>query len=293
MEEKIRTKRKINIERIFFVVMILATIIALIVLSKLFTEPSPEVPKSEEKNQVIAEEKKTSESKTSEHTIGAKDVTFLNQKFTAFIYNSKKQDIQFFYQDDKGKNYSTFQNITKELDKENQQLQFAMNAGIFRKNKEPEGLFVNEGTEIIPLNIEKGKGNFYMKPNGVFYIEADGKMGIMETNKFAKTEIEPQFATQSGPALILKDTLHKAFNEGSPNLRIRNGVGIISPYEAVFLISNKPVNFYDFAITFKDYFGCENALYLDGVISDIYLPEKSMLGGEENFSGIIGIVETQ
>jgi uncharacterized protein YigE (DUF2233 family) len=33
----------------------------------------------------------------------------------------------------------------------------------------------------------------------------------------------------------------------------------------VFAISEKAVNFYDFAMMFKQEFGCQNALYLDGV----------------------------
>lgn len=282
-------KRKINSERVFFVLMVFATIIALIILAKLFIDtPSIETTKPKEGKEVVD---KTKEASSKFMPVGPQAFEFLDQDFIAFVYNSKKQKISFFYQDEAGKNYNTFQNIEQALQKEEKQLRFAMNAGIFRENRAPEGLFINEGKEVIPLNIEKGNGNFYLKPNGVFYIKKNGEMGILETNEFSTAGIEPQFATQSGPALVLRDTLHKAFNKGSKNLRVRNGVGIISRNEAVFLISKQPVNFYDFAMTFKAYFGCKNALYLDGVISDIYLPEKSMLGGEEEFSGIIGVVE--
>jgi uncharacterized protein YigE (DUF2233 family) len=58
-------------------------------------------------------------------------------------------------------------------------------------------------------------------------------------------------------------------------LNLRNGVGIISKNTkskiVVLAISDSKVNFYDFALLFKEILGCENALYLDGAISKMYI----------------------
>ncbi|MEO1653305.1 MAG: phosphodiester glycosidase family protein, partial [Bacteroidota bacterium] len=81
------------------------------------------------------------------------------------------------------------------------------------------------------------------------------------------------------------------FTPGSHNKYIRSGVGVISPNQIVFIISRQPVNFYDFARIFRDYFKCKNALYLDGAISKMFLPEigRFDLGGE--FGPMIGIIK--
>jgi uncharacterized protein YigE (DUF2233 family) len=38
----------------------------------------------------------------------------------------------------------------------------------------------------------------------------------------------------------------------------------------VFVISEDPINFYDFAILFRDGLECGDALYLDGNVSSLY-----------------------
>jgi hypothetical protein len=54
------------------------------------------------------------------------------------------------------------------------------------------------------------------------------------------------------------------FKQGSTNLNIRNGVGILLNNKIIFAMSRKEINFYDFATYFKS-MGCKNALYLDGL----------------------------
>ncbi|WP_133994719.1 hypothetical protein [Dinghuibacter silviterrae] len=46
--------------------------------------------------------------------------------------------------------------------------------------------------------------------------------------------------------------------QGSPNVNIRNGVGILPGNKLLFAISREPVNFYDFAAFFKAQ-GCRYA----------------------------------
>ena len=47
------------------------------------------------------------------------------------------------------------------------------------------GLYVEEGQELVHANTKSGKGNFYMKPNGIFYISA-GNAAIAETQAFLR-----------------------------------------------------------------------------------------------------------
>lgn len=55
-------------------------------------------------------------------------------------------------------------------------------------------------------------------------------------------------------------------------------------------MSKQKINFYDFATFFKNK-GCENALYLDGYVSRIYLPSKNWKQLDGNFGVIIAEVE--
>jgi uncharacterized protein YigE (DUF2233 family) len=60
----------------------------------------------------------------------------------------------------------------------------------------PVGLHVERGRELVHVNTMSGYGNFRMKPNGVFYISADGA-AVAETRAFQRTRAD--LATQSGP----------------------------------------------------------------------------------------------
>lgn len=134
------------------------------------------------------------------------------------------------------------------------------------------GLYIEEGKTIQPLNTRNGEGNFYLSPNGVFFIKNDDQAGIALTGNFKNTDIK--YATQSGPMLVIDGKINAGFTKESASLYIRNDVGITRDNKTVFKISNVPVSLYDFA----EYFfklGCENALYLDGAISNIYVKDRN------------------
>jgi uncharacterized protein YigE (DUF2233 family) len=59
------------------------------------------------------------------------------------------------------------------------------NAGMFDPKLKPVGLYVEEGQELVHVNTKPGKGNFHMKPNGIFYI-CPGSAGVAETQAFLK-----------------------------------------------------------------------------------------------------------
>jgi hypothetical protein len=74
----------------------------------------------------------------------------------------------------------------------------AMNAGMFHEDRAPVGLYVEDGKTLVNADTSDGEGNFYMKPNGVFFIAGD-RAGIMETTRFVKDKPKVDFATQSAP----------------------------------------------------------------------------------------------
>lgn len=131
--------------------------------------------------------------------------------------------------------------------------------------------------------MQEAYGNFYLQPNGVFSISNSQEASVTESTKFKNEDI--RFATQSGPMLLIDGEVHAALNEGSKNKKVRNAVGIMPDQTILFAMSKKPINFYDFAMYYKN-LGCKNALYLDGFVSKTYLPSKDW----EQTSGRFGVM---
>jgi uncharacterized protein YigE (DUF2233 family) len=205
----------------------------------------------------------------------------------SYTVDLKTENIKFYWQDEQTKTFKSILNLKTWLDTKHQKLLFAMNGGMYKTDNSPLGLFIQNKVVLAPLNTSSGKGNFYLKPNGIFYITTDKKAVICKTTDFINNgKIEN--ATQSGPMLVVNGEIHSDFKEGSTNLNIRNGVGILPDHKVIFALSKEPINFYDFANYFKK-LGCKNALYLDGFVSRMYLPEKNWMQTDGNFGVIIGV----
>ena len=189
-------------------------------------------------------------------------------------FDTSKDHIALFNLDANGQPYGGFAALQQALAGQGQQLSFAMNAGMFGVDLKPIGLYVEGGNRLHKLNRAAGPGNFHLKPNGVFYV-AGGKAGVMETDAFAKSGIKPEFATQSGPMLVVNGAIHPRISPAGTSAKIRNGVCVLDDHRVEFVISDGFVTFYDFASLFKDTLGCKNALFLDGSISSLYAPELS------------------
>jgi uncharacterized protein YigE (DUF2233 family) len=138
---------------------------------------------------------------------------------------------------------------------------------------------VENGTQSKKLNTRNGYGNFHLKPNGVFFIAGD-RLGVMATDEYVKSDVKPDFATQSGPMLVINGTFHPKFSESGTSYKRRNGVGMVDDHTAVFVITDSVVNFHAFAKFFRDDLKCPNALFFDGSISSLYAPE---LGRDDGF----------
>jgi uncharacterized protein YigE (DUF2233 family) len=211
-----------------------------------------------------------------------------DDRFITYTVDCKKQNIAMYWKDDKDNNFSSIGNLQSWLAKRGRKLVFAVNGGMYGPGHSPKGLFIENGLVQSPLDTSSGAGNFYIKPNGVFYITNGVVPAICDTKNF-QTNGKIKYATQSGPMLVIEGAIPATFKQGSTNLNIRNGVGILPDGRVVFAMSKAPVNFYDFANYFKA-MGCKNALYLDGFISRTYLPEKNWLQTDGDFGVIIGIV---
>ena len=113
----------------------------------------------------------------------------------------------------------------------------------------------------------------------------------MTTKAYQSEEIKPKFALQSGPMLVVNGKINKELSPNSKSRYIRSGVGILDAEKVVFAISKKPVRFYDFAALFAKKLNCKNALYLDGFISEMYLPELGLTKSERDFASFIVVTE--
>ncbi len=172
---------------------------------------------------------------------------------------------------------------------ESSTLLFAMNGGMFQQDFSPLGLYVENGIKLKSLNKREGKGNFYLMPNGVFYITNNNIPKICKTKDF-KLDSKIKYATQSGPMLVINGSIHSSFIKNSTNLNIRNGVGILPNNHIVFAMSKKEINFYNFANYFKN-LGCKNALYLDGFVSRVYCPKEKWIQTDGDFGVIIAVTK--
>lgn len=213
-----------------------------------------------------------------------------DEHYADFIVSPNDANVEFFWKDDAGEILKSIGNLKKYAEKNNKKLRFAMNGGMYQEDNKPLGLFIENQKTVTPLNTREGaKGNFYIKPNGVFYITNDGRAFVVPTAEF-KTDGSVKFATQSGPMLVAGGAVNSEFTPNSDNLNIRNGVCVLPDGRILFSISRREVNFHDFAVHFQKA-GCRNALYLDGFVSRMYLPEKDLKDTGGNFGVIIGVVE--
>lgn len=207
----------------------------------------------------------------------------------SYSVDPAKKELAFYSKDGNGNFYANHGKLKEDLAHQLIELEFAMNGGMFMEDLRPLGLYIENGKIIRPVNkVEKAFGNFYMQPNGIFYIDDKKHAHISKTTDFELTK-SIEYATQSGPMLLIDGKMHPAFNEGSSNLNVRNGVGILPNGDILFAQSKSFINFYDFATFFKKN-GCKNALYLDGFVSKTYLPAKDWTQTSGKFGIIIAVV---
>jgi uncharacterized protein YigE (DUF2233 family) len=217
-------------------------------------------------------------------------VEFVGKRFTVSRIHVRKERLQLFHRDDTGQPFKRFDRLASWLESRSQKLTFAMNAGMYHGDFSAVGLFVSNGRQAVSLNTANGEGNFFLKPNGVFAITESGAR-IIESSEYPRLHGHVILATQSGPLLVRGGKIHPAFDANSKSRFIRNGVGILSPDVALFVISEVPVNFYEFATLFRDGLHCQDALFLDGAVSSLYAPKLKRNDIRMDLGPIIATVE--
>ncbi|WP_246657206.1 phosphodiester glycosidase family protein [Methylocystis sp. B8] len=212
--------------------------------------------------------------------------------YTVCDFDARKSDIRLFLRDEKGETYGDFSRLANELASKGKTLVFAMNAGMYAEDRTPVGLFIENGRLLNPANTHAGPGNFHMKPNGVFWIEG-GRAGVTETARILKSHQRVDFATQSGPMLVIGGRVHPRIHEDGMSEKFRNGVCVQDGHIVRFAISNRPVTFFEFARLFRDRLHCRDALFLDGgSASGLYAPSLSRHDRFMPAMGpIVGVVE--
>lgn len=212
-------------------------------------------------------------------------------KFTACRMHPATVDLRLFLNDpDTGRPIGSFTNLETLIEDEGRELIFAMNAGMYHQDRRPVGHYIEEGQEQVRVITSDGPGNFGLLPNGVFCIEGR-RARVIETQRFVADKPSCDYASQSGPMLVIDGDLHPRFKQDSDSVFIRNGVGTSEDGRTVwFAISEEPVNFHLFARLFRDAFSVPQALYFDGNISRIYVPELERHDGGFPMGPIVGAV---
>jgi uncharacterized protein YigE (DUF2233 family) len=219
-----------------------------------------------------------------------RDATFDGASYT-LCEVTLADDLRLFHSGPDGA-YGSFRAVNEALNAEGKALGFAMNAGMYHRDLDPVGLYIENGVETAGVITRDGPGNFGLLPNGVFCWGESFR--IIESRAFKADRPACRFATQSGPMLVIDGDLHPKLLPQSDSTYIRNGVGVSADgARAVFAISNDPVNFHAFARLFRDELGLPNALYFDGNISRLYAPELSRHDAGFPMGPIVGTVIPQ
>ena len=166
----------------------------------------------------------------------------------------------------------------------------ATNSGIYETDGRPLGLHIERGVELSPRNLADAPGNFFLKPNAIFFVEGppgSETAAVVESSAYDRPSAGVRLATQSGPALLLGGELHPRFLPDATSLKLRSGVGVNAgaPQVVYLAISDGEVRFHDFATLFRDALGCTDALYLDGTVSVLSAPGRR---GPEHTRGTFG-----
>lgn len=206
------------------------------------------------------------------------------------VFESEPAQIRMAWRDDREKPllkmsaaYQQFAKVGKV------EVEMLMNGGIFEPGQIPSGLYIESGKLLSALNLKNGEGNFFLKPNGVFFVQKEGAQfsaKVVSAREFAKLKpaqlAKIDYAVQSGPLLLNEGGIHAEFRRESKSKRLRNGIGIDAEGRVISLISTTTggVNLWTFAECFRR-LGCRDALYLDGSISRMEsFPTKGVPGGD-------------
>ena len=222
--------------------------------------------------------------------VSCEDIRYERNSYSVCQVDPAAETIELFLYRNDGVPIGHFDTLQSDLNDQGKRLIFAMNAGMYHTNRAPVGHFVEDGKELMRLLTGASSGNFGLLPNGVFCLR-DDRADVFETLQYSKESPDCDFATQSGPMLVIDGELHPRFLPDSTSRYVRNGVGSKADGQTIyFVISNNRVTFHEFGRFFRDYLRVPNALYFDGNISRIYAPELNRNDRGRPMGPIVGVV---
>lgn len=220
-----------------------------------------------------------------------RELTYKSLPYVVCAFETRRDDIRLFYTNDDGVPYLQFDTLAAAMAEDNGELVFAMNGGMYHEDRRPVGYLRAANGDSASVNTNDGPGNFHMKPNGVFWIVGD-EAGVTVSERYLEADIDPDYATQSGPMLVIDGAIHPSINADGTSRKRRNGVGVSKDGQTVwFAISDVPVTFHDFASLFRDRLDTPNALFLDGQVSRIYAPAIGRNEPGLDMGPIVGVVK--
>ncbi|MEE2879159.1 MAG: phosphodiester glycosidase family protein [Pseudomonadota bacterium] len=230
----------------------------------------------------------SSSAETGDH---CRELTYKSNPYVVCSFDAPSEDIRLFHSNESGTPYLQFETLAEDVKADGGKLLVAMNGGMYHDDRRPVGYLRTDNGDTATVNTNDGPGNFHMKPNGVFWL-ADGIAGVTESQAYLDNGIDPDYATQSGPMLVIDGDIHPSINADGTSRKRRNGVGVSRNGETVwFAISDGAVTFHDFASLFRDKLNTPNALFLDGQVSRIYAPAIGRNEPGLDLGPIVGVVE--
>lgn len=203
-------------------------------------------------------------------------VTFEDRRFTECIATPGKHRITTRITGSNGSIYRGFASLARDLQEDT--VAFAMNGGMYDTLSRPIGYYVEGGEKLYGLNPHDGAGNFFLKPNGIFFGDAAGNWQVLSSEDFAQNITRrPEFGTQSGPMLLIGGKFHPEISESGTSLKLRNAVGVDPDGRAHFVISEEDVSFGTLARLMRDRVKASEALFLDGTVSALWDPSRGRM----------------
>ncbi len=213
---------------------------------------------------------------------------------TYHILKTQASAVRVIWKDRNGKPMRTFPEVAQYLKGEGVSVSTLLNGGIFEPGGIPSGLLIQDEKELRPVNRKDGKGNFFLKPNGIFLISSEGA-SIISTEEYPPKNVRLYQAVQSGPLLLRHGKTHPRFNAPSESRLHRNEVGVSKSGKVIFAMTDfhsaKFPNLYEFAELFRS-LGCEDALFLDGDISQMKSGDE-ITKQSNNFGSINHLLSAQ
>jgi len=151
---------------------------------------------------------------------------------------------------------------------------FAMNGQMYKSpGFSPVGLYVENRKIKHQLNlVNNDKVNFGINPQAVFFVDTNGKAGIVDAKK---TDVKSyKWATQLAPMLLQDGNINPKIKNFKGTCRNRNGVGINKEGKILFLFVPQQTTLPEFAELFRKY-GCITASYVDGSVFDYWTPGRT------------------